>query len=100
MIHTGLVIIPPPGYEIQIRSRGGMAYTGLSVANQPGTIDSDYRGEAIVLLLNTSDQSLRVSKGQRVAQGVLKEVPTANFVEVVELPANTERGEGRLGSTG
>ena len=94
------VEIPQEGYEIQIRSRSGLALSdGLIVLNQPGTVDSDYRGEMGVILYNTSTSTKTIERGTRIAQGVLCPVVRARFVEVKEL-GTTGRGEGGFGSTG
>jgi len=88
------------GYELQIRPRSGLAYkNGITVLNTPGTIDSDYRGEIKVLLMNHSDEAFKVESGERVAQGVLKAVIQADIITVDELD-DTERGVGGFGSTG
>jgi len=98
LISTGLKFEIPKGYEIQIRSRSGLARSGLIVLNQPGTVDSDYRGEVKVLLHNMGTDRYGVTKGERIAQGVLCPVLRAVFVEG-DLTI-TERGEGGFGSTG
>jgi dUTP pyrophosphatase len=99
-IKTGLFFEIPEGYEIQIRSRSGLAAKkGLAVLNSPGTIDSDYRGEVKIILNNTEKNNYHVSKGDRIAQGVLKEVPIAEWEEIDTL-SSTSRGEGGYGSTG
>lgn len=104
-VPTGLAFAVPEGYEIQVRPRSGLSLnTRLRVANAPGTIDSGYRGELAVLLSNEDfieDGGLTViiRKGDRIAQGVLAEVPTASFEEVDELD-ETERGSKGFGSTG
>lgn len=113
LAETGLKVAVPSGYEIQVRPRSGLSLkTKLRVANSPGTIDADYRGEVGVILENISNSSnspaeyerntLRFKAGDRVAQGVLAEVPQANFQEVssVEDLGATQRGEGGFGSTG
>ena len=100
LISTGLSFEIEKGYEIQIRPRSGLAYKyGISVLNTPGTIDSDYRGEIKVLLINFSDQDFEIKKGDRIAQAVVKEVIQAEFEEVETL-SETERGAGGFGSTG
>lgn len=99
-ITTGIGIELPIGYEAQIRSRSGLAIKhGLVVINSPGTIDSDYRGEILVGLKNTSNIMQGIKLGDRIAQMVFNEVHSANF-DVVEELIETERGEGGLGSTG
>jgi dUTP pyrophosphatase len=102
-VRTGLAFAIPSGYEIQIRPRSGLsAKTTLRVSNAPGTIDSDYRGEVLILITNTSTSSygdVSIYAGERVAQGVLAPVTKAEFEEVGEL-AGTDRGESGFGSTG
>lgn len=99
-IRTGLIFEIPEGYEIQIRPRSGMSLkTPLRISNAPGTIDSDYRGEVMIIAENTSIVPFSVEKGTRIAQGVLQKVPQAEFIEV-EKVSETERGEGGFGSTG
>lgn len=99
-IRTGLIFEIPEGYEIQIRPRSGMSLkTPLRISNAPGTIDSDYRGEVMIIAENTSIMPFQVEKGTRIAQGVLQKVPQAEFIEV-EKVSETERGEGGFGSTG
>jgi len=100
VISTGLSVSFPPTYEIQIRPRSGLAANyAVTVANAPGTIDSDYRGPVKVILINHGDKVFRVSKGDRIAQMVLCPVLRAHFEELKDLDS-TERGEGGLGSTG
>jgi len=99
-ISTGLYVEIPSGYEIQIRSRSGMALKfGAVVMNSPGTIDSGYRGEIKVIIHNNDHRFVKVEKGQRIAQMVLAPVLTAQFNEVSELN-DSDRGEGGFGSTG
>jgi dUTP pyrophosphatase len=100
IVKTGIKVAIPIGYEIQIRPRSGLSYkTGLRVANAPGTIDSDYRGEVGVIMYNTSDENITIFKGDKIAQMVLSEVPMIKWNEVESLD-ETERGEGGFGSTG
>lgn len=100
LISTGLSVSIPEGYEIQIRPRSGLAAKkGISVLNTPGTIDSDYRGEIKVILVNFSKNKFVVDNGLRIAQIVLCPVIHAKFEEVDQLP-DTPRGEGGFGSTG
>jgi len=100
LIGTGLSFEIPKGYEIQIRPRSGLAYKhGISVLNSPGTIDSDYRGEIKVLVINHSKEDFEIKVGERIAQAVIQEVIQATFEEVDELNTTT-RGEGGFGSTG
>lgn len=100
LIHTGLAIALPVGYEAQVRPRSGLALKkGITVLNSPGTIDADYRGEIGVILLNTSDTSFEIKVGDRIAQMVIKKHERAEWEEVEEL-STTTRGEGGFGSTG
>ncbi len=99
-VATGLSMAIPAGYEIQVRPRSGLALKhGISVPNTPGTIDSDYRGELKVILINLGSEPFVIARGDRVAQLVLAPVVQAAWDEVDELDA-TERGEGGFGSTG
>ncbi len=99
MIDLGFRIQLNPGWEMQVRSRSGMAKRGLVVANAPGTIDSGYRGPCMVLLRNVSRKSRIIKWGTRVAQFVLKKAPQAVF-EQAETLSESVRGEGGFGSTG
>jgi dUTP pyrophosphatase len=100
LIPTGLAIALPPGYELQIRPRSGLALrNGIVLPNSPGTIDEDYRGEIQVILLNTGDAPFVVERGARIAQAVLAPVTRARWHEVESLDA-TERDAGGFGSTG
>lgn len=96
---TGMILVVPDGYELQIRSRGGLASKGIFVTNGPGTVDSDYRGETMVLLTNLSSSYFEIERGDRVAQAVFAPVTIAELVEVDEV-SETARGEGRFSSTG
>lgn len=99
-VATGLSVAIPAGYEIQVRPRSGLAFKhGITVPNTPGTIDSDYRGELKVLLINHGDASFAIARGDRVAQLVLAPVTQASWHEVDRLD-DTERGSGGFGSTG
>ena len=99
-IGTGLAIAIANGYEGQVRPRSGLAFkSGLTVVNAPGTIDSDYRGEVKVLLINHGQEPVRIEPGERIAQLVIAPVVQAEFVEVDVLD-DTERGTGGFGSTG
>jgi dUTP pyrophosphatase len=99
-VATGLVLELPPGYEAQVRPRSGLARRfGVTLANSPGTIDSDYRGEVMVLLINLGDQPVTIARGDRIAQLVIAPVTRAELVEVTELTAS-QRGSGGFGSTG
>jgi dUTP pyrophosphatase len=95
---TGLAFEIPQGYELEIRSRSGLAFKEKVFAFN-GTIDSDYRGEITLMLYNDTDSPYQVKKGDRIAQGIIKKVKQVLFVEVDELK-ETERGEGGFGSTG
>jgi len=100
LISTGLAFEIEKGYEVQIRPRSGLAFKhGVSVLNSPGTIDSDYRGEIKVLLINLGDKDFEIKKGDRIAQAVIAPVVQAKILEVDEL-SSTERGSGGFGSTG
>lgn len=100
LIPTGISVGVPPGFELQIRPRSGLSLkTKLRVANSPGTIDSDYRGEIKVVLENTGNVAHVVRKGDRIAQGVLSPVFTAVWQPVEELDV-TDRNDGGFGSTG
>ncbi|MES2253213.1 MAG: dUTP diphosphatase [Pseudomonadota bacterium] len=100
LIPTGFAIQLPQGYEAQIRSRSGLALKhGLFVLNSPATIDSDYRGELFVLIMNTGDEAFVITPGMRFAQMIIAPYTTATLCEVEAL-TETERGVGRFGSTG
>lgn len=100
LIPTGLVFEIPPGYEVQVRPRSGLALKhGITCLNAPGTIDSDYRGEVQVLLVNHGDERFSVERGMRIAQLVVAPVVQA-AVEERALATMTERGAGGFGSTG
>ena len=100
LIATGLYIALPEGYEAQIRPRSGLALKyGITVLNTPGTIDADYRGEIMVLLVNFSDKEFVINDGERIAQMVIAQHEQGQFVEVTQLD-ETERGAGGYGHTG
>lgn len=100
LVHTGIAIELPEGYEAQVRTRSSYALKhGVFVLNSPGTIDSDYRGEIGVILFNTSDRPFWVDRGDRIAQLIITPVVQATFEEVENLN-NTKRGSGGFGSTG
>jgi deoxyuridine 5'-triphosphate nucleotidohydrolase len=100
LIPTGLAIALPPGYELQIRPRSGLALRhGVVLPNSPGTIDEDYRGEIQVIVLNAGDAPFVVERGSRIAQAVLAPVVRTRWREVESLDA-TSRNEGGFGSTG
>lgn len=99
-VGTGLRIALPPGYEAEIRPRSGLAARhGLTLMNAPGTIDSDYRGEVRVLLVNLGREPVTISRGDRIAQMLIRPVSRARFQEAATLP-ETPRGEGGFGHTG
>ena len=100
LIHTGLYMALPKGYEAQVRPRSGLALKhGITVLNTPGTIDADYRGEIGVVLVNLSNDEFTINDGDRIAQMVIAKHETATFIEVTELDS-TERGAGGYGHTG
>ena len=101
LLPTGLKMKIPKGFELQIRSRSGMAFKhGIIVLNQPGTIDSDYRGEIQILVFNSNEHgSFLIEDGERIAQGVISPVIQVDFTEVETLDT-TQRGEGGFGHTG
>ncbi len=100
LVPTGLAIALPPGFELQVRPRSGLALRhGIVLPNSPGTIDEDYRGEVRVILLNAGDAPFTVTRGMRIAQAVLAPVVRAAWREVSTL-APTARAEGGFGSTG
>jgi dUTP pyrophosphatase len=100
LIPTGLAVALPPGTEAQVRPRSGLAIKhGISVLNTPGTIDSDYRGELQIILVNFGQEPFVISRGLRIAQMVIAPVLRAHLVEVDALP-ETARGTGGFGSTG
>jgi dUTP pyrophosphatase len=99
-VATGFAVAIPPGFEIQVRPRSGLALKhGISVPNTPGTIDSDYRGELKVILINHGAEAFAIHRGDRIAQLVLAPVTLAEWDEVAELD-ETSRGAGGFGSTG
>ncbi|MEO0466746.1 MAG: dUTP diphosphatase [Pseudomonadota bacterium] len=100
LIETGLSVAIPQGYEIQVRPRSGLAARhGITCLNTPGTIDSDYRGEVKVILINLGDSPFEITRGERIAQLVLAPVTQLAWSQVDHLP-ETDRGEGGFGSTG
>ncbi len=99
-VPSGLAMEIPPGFEGQVRPRSGLARDhGITLVNSPGTIDSDYRGEVAVLVINHGDKTVRIEPGQRIAQLVIAPVVRAELVVVEEL-SETKRGTGGFGSTG
>ncbi len=100
LVPTGLRLAIPKGYEVQVRPRSGLALKhGITLANAPGTIDSDYRGPLGVILINLGDAAFHVAHGARIAQMVVAPVTLATF-EVVDALDGTARGTGGFGSTG
>ena len=100
LVPTGLAIEVPPGYEMQVRPRSGLAAKhGITLPNSPATIDSDYRGEVRVIVQNRGQEPFAVERGLRIAQFVLQRVPRVAWVEATEL-STTERGAGGFGHTG
>jgi dUTP pyrophosphatase len=100
LVPTGLVFEIPEGYELQIRPRSGLAAkNGISIVNTPGTIDSDYRGEVKIIMVNHSKTSFVIKRGERIAQAVLNAAPQAELIEAEDL-TDTTRGAGGFGHTG
>ena len=100
LVRTGLVMLLPPMYEAQVRPRSGLALkSGVTVLNTPGTIDSGYRGEVGVILVNLGEADFQVRKGDKIAQIVIAPVTQPEIVETDEVD-ETDRGEGGFGSTG
>lgn len=101
-VSTGIYMEIPKGFECQIRPRSGLAFNhGVTILNAPGTIDSDYRGEIKVILINHGKEPFHIAKGDRIAQAVFAPVAQANFIpSSQENLSQTKRGEGRFGSTG
>jgi dUTP pyrophosphatase len=100
MIPTGISIALPAGYEAQIRPRSGLAAKyGVTTLNAPGTVDSDYRGEINVILINHGMQDFVINRGERIAQMVISRFESPEFIEVNELD-ETKRGDGGFGHTG
>jgi dUTP pyrophosphatase len=100
MIHTGLYFEIPEGYELQIRPRSGLAIkNGITIINTPGTLDSDYRGELCILLMNLSTEPFIIHNGDRIAQIIINKYEKADWIET-EILSETERGSGGFNSTG
>jgi dUTP pyrophosphatase len=100
LVPTGLAIALPPGFELQIRPRSGLALkNGIILPNSPGTIDEDYRGELQVIVMNAGTEPFTIERGMRIAQAVLAPVVRAAWTEVAALD-ETQRGTGGFGSTG
>jgi dUTP pyrophosphatase len=99
-VPLGFCMAIPDGYEVQVRPRSGLAMKhGITVPNSPGTIDSDYRGEIAVILINHGTTAFAIARGDRIAQGVIAAASQADLVEVASLD-ETQRGTGGFGSTG
>jgi dUTP pyrophosphatase len=99
-VATGFALAIPAGYEVQVRPRSGLALKhGISLPNTPGTIDSDYRGELKIIMINLGAESFAIARGDRVAQLVVAPVQPARFIEV-DILDETSRGAGGFGSTG
>ena len=100
VISTGIAVAIPQNYEIQIRPRSGLAAkNSISILNTPGTVDSDYRGEIKIILINLGKKPFKIQSGDRIAQMILCPVVKGKFIEVNNLP-KTLRGKGGFGSTG
>jgi len=100
LVRTGLALAIPAGYEAQVRPRSGLALKhGLTILNTPATIDSDYRGELMIAMINLGTEPVAVTRGMRIAQLVFQRVERVELLEVAELPPS-ERGQGGFGSTG
>lgn len=100
IIPTGVAFALPDGYEGQVRPRSGLAFRhGISMLNNPGTIDADYRGEVAVLLVNHGPEPYTIERGERIAQLVVARYEQVSWIEVTDL-ASTDRGAGGFGSTG
>jgi dUTP pyrophosphatase len=100
IVPSGIAIALPEGYEAQVRPRSGLAlHHGLTLLNTPGTVDADYRGEIGVILVNLGQETVRIQRGERIAQLVVQRLPGVRLTEVEELPAS-DRGPGGFGHTG
>lgn len=100
LVPTGLAVAIPPGFEMQIRPRSGLANKhGITVLNTPGTIDSDYRGEIQIMLINLGREPFEINRGERIAQVIIAPIVQAVITEVSTLDI-TDRGTGGFGSTG
>jgi dUTP pyrophosphatase len=100
LVPTGLVLQIPEGYEVQVRPRSGLAIRhGITLLNSPGTIDSDYRGEVMIMLINLGAEPVTIERGERIAQIIVAPVVQATLVEVKAV-STTARGAGGFGSTG
>ena len=100
LVPTNLSVKIPEGYEVQVRPRSGLAIkNGIGLLNSPGTIDSDYRGEIRIIMMNFGKEKFKISRGDRIAQLILSKYYTANFIESTDLQ-DSNRGEGGFGHTG
>lgn len=100
LISVGFKMAIEHGFEMQIRPRSGLAFKhGITCLNTPGTIDSDYRGEVFVLLINLGQEAFKIERGMRIAQAIVSPVQQVNLIEIDEVDKTT-RGEGGFGSTG
>jgi dUTP pyrophosphatase len=100
LVPTGLTVALPAGFEAQVRPRSGLALErGLTLLNSPGTVDSDYRGEIGVILINLGQEAVTIQRGDRIAQLVIHKLPEVALIEVDSLP-ETDRGPGGFGHTG
>ncbi|PST23269.1 dUTP diphosphatase [Rhizobium sp. JAB6] len=100
LVPTGFIFEVPDGFEAQIRPRSGLAFkNGITCLNSPGTVDSDYRGEVKVLLINLGEESFEITRGMRIAQMVIAPVTQVRVAEISEI-SETTRGAGGFGSTG
>lgn len=100
IVPSGIAIALPEGHEAQVRPRSGLAlHRGLTLLNSPGTVDADYRGEIGVILINLGQETVRIERGERIAQLVVQRLPSVRLTEVEELPAS-DRGPGGFGHTG
>ena len=100
LVKTGFSFAIPPGFEMQVRPRSGLALKhGVTLPNTPATIDSDYRGELMIAMINLGQDPFEISRGMRIAQLIIARVEAPELVEVLELPV-TDRGAGGFGSTG
>lgn len=100
LVPTGIAIAVPPGFEAQVRPRSGLALRhGITLANTPGTIDADYRGEIRLILINLGPDPYEITRGMRIGQILVKPVPVTQWLEVSQLPS-TDRGDGGFGHTG
>ena len=100
LVHTGLYVSLPAGYELQVRPRSGLAIKhGITLLNSPGTVDADYRGELMTILVNLSSEPYEIKPGERIAQYIVAKHERVEWEEV-EVLDETERGQGGFGSTG